>query len=721
MSHQCAGTTTAGRRCRHRVARPGTTCGQCIAPVTAATAVTVTHAPLIDVLRPAVRAAELRAALQEHAAHYYAGRPQIPDADYDQLFQELVELETAHPELVDIASPTQTVGTTRTPFAPVAHTTPMHSLHNVFDMDGLRTWYDRATRALGHPPVCSIEPKYDGLAVSLRYEQGQLVSAATRGDGHTGDDVTHTVSRIAGVPTRLVCDNPPDVVEVRGEAYMRRSTFDALNLQQTAGGDNTYANPRNAAAGALRLKDAHESAKRGLSFWAYQLVADDPTTPTGSHTDQMRWAQQCGLPVCDHTDRQTGFDAIANSVRTFEQRRRDLDFDCDGAVVKIDTLPDQNTLGADSRAPRWATAYKFPPEEVTTRLLDIEVSIGVGGQATPWARLEPVSVGGVTVSAATLHNADQVAAKDVRPGDTVIVRRAGEVIPEVVGTVVTARPDNSSPWQFPTRCPTCDTTLERRRSSVAWFCPNHQCAAQIKNRIAHFGSRDAMDIRGLGEQLAAQLVDAGLVNNAADIYQLNYETVAALDGQGETSAAKLRQSIENSKNSGLARVLYGLGIPEIGKGTAARLGRAFPDIATLQTAHTDDIAAVRDIGPVAAQSLRAWLDNSDNSAVIDRLAAAGVAMHGEQTVATSQTLAGETVVVTGKLASGGRDVARTAVAEHGGRPASSVTSRTTLLVAGDKPSASKIAKARALGIPVIDETEFGDRLSAAPPTQHPDK
>ena len=664
---------------------------------------------------PADRAAELRDALRSHSERYYAGNPEIPDADYDSLLQELQSIEAAHPELAVADSPTRTVGAAPdAAFAEVRHDPAMFSLHNAFSVEELAAWHGRMTRKLdGGSAVWCVEPKFDGAAISVRYENGKLVRAATRGDGKTGENVSHNARGIVDLPDTLIGNDVPAVVEVRGEVYMRHSSFEALNARQADAGNKAYVNPRNAAAGALRLKDAAESAARGLSFWCYQLaVTAGPERVFDSHYESMQWLKSLGLPVNEHIEQAGTLAEINDTVAGFETLRSSLDYDCDGCVVKFDSRAVQDRLGADSKAPRWAIAFKFPPEERTTELLDIEVSIGPGGQATPWARLDPVFVGGATVSAATLHNADQVAAKDVRPGDTVIVRRAGDVIPEVLGPVVSLRPQGSEPWQFPQVCPECSEPLGQRTGNVATFCFNHDCPAQVRGRIDHFGSRDGMDIEHLGEKTVRLFVEEGFVTDVADLYDIDYSAVEALDGYGASSAANLRASIEASKQRGFGRLLFSLRIPNVGRGTSSRLANAFGDMDALQAASEAEIAAVVDIGPLTASSIRGWLTDPANIDILDRLRAAGVQIHEERddNSDTPQTLDGMSVVVTGKLDGYDRDAAKKVVVAHGGKAASSVSSKTTVVVIGDNPGGSKVTKAETLGVPIIEEQEFEDLL-----------
>ena len=679
------------------------------------------------------RVRELQALLNHHSALYYGGKPEIPDADFDDLLNELKSLEADHPELVHPDSPTQRVGAPPdTAFAPVRHEPPMMSLHNALDIEELRAWNERVHRSLAaSTPVptgeqalptmegvgvgdFAVELKFDGLAISVRYENGVLVRAATRGDGRTGEDVTHSVRTIADVPIRLRGDAPA-VLEVRGEVILRLSTFERLNARQAERGEKAYINPRNAAAGSLRQKDARVTAERGLSFWCYQLGYAEGGPAFTSHMQTLEWLASLGLPVDEHAARLADLAAVEAHVVDFELRRHDLDYEFDGMVVKVDDLATQARLGVDAKAPRWAIAYKFPPEERTTKLLDIEVSIGPSGQATPFARLEPVFVGGVTVGTATLHNEDQVAAKDVRPGDTVIVRRAGEVIPEVVGPVLSERPEGSEPWSFPPGCPVCGEALQRAEGMSATLCVNYWCDRQIRGRIEHFVGRAAMDIEFLGERNIDRFVTEGLLGDVIGLYSLDFERIEQMEGFGQVSVNNLRRSIEASKQQPLARLLFALSIPEIGQVNAQVLAASFGDIDSILAAGEEALAEVEGFGPIIAASVRAWFDDPHNRRLIEGLRTAGLRMEAEQPAAAEgetlpQTLAGMSVVVSGALEGFSRDEAKQAIVARGGSSPGSVSTRTTALVVGADPGASKLRKAEASGVPVIDEAAFGELL-----------
>ena len=665
----------------------------------------------------AARIDELRALVDHHDQRYHVDdAPEIPDADYDALLAELRALEAEHPDLVTPDSPTQRAGAPgRSTFAEVAHRVPMRSLDNAFDVDELRAWTERVLRRLGDdaPPVAwACELKFDGLAVSLRYEDGVLVQAATRGDGRVGEDVTANVRTIDDVPDRLA-DGAPPVVEVRGEVYMGLTAFAELNAAQEQAGEKVYVNPRNTAAGSLRQKDAAVTATRDLSFWAYQLgeVVDGPEQ--ASHLGTLAWLDALGLPVDAHRARFDDVEDVVAHVAAVEAARHDLDYEIDGVVVKVDDLALQDELGFTARAPRWAIAYKLPPEERTTRLLEIEVSIGPGGQATPFARLEPVFVGGSTVAAATLHNADQVAAKDVRPGDVVVVRKAGDVIPEVLRHVPSERPDGSVSWTFPTECPACGSPLVRPEGEAATFCANHACPRQVRGRIEHFASRGAMDIEGFGEQRVDLFVSEGLLADVAGVFALDYDRIAAWDGFGETSVENLRRAVDAARDRPLGRLLFGLRIPHVGTTVADLLASAFGHLDRLQAATVEEIEAVEGLGPIIAASLHGWLREERNADLLDRLRAAGVCLEAPDAGEAGDVepvLAGLSIVVTGTLSAMSRDEAKAAIVARGGKSPGSVSAKTTALVAGEG-GGSKLAKAEDLGVPVLDEAAFDHLLA----------
>ncbi len=662
---------------------------------------------------PAERMAVLGEQVARHNKAYYEDdAPEIPDAAYDELVSELRLLEEAHPELVPADSPTTTVGgAPNQQFAPVEHRQRMMSLDNSFDADELVEWGNKLQRALDGQPVPHFvcELKFDGLAVSIRYEDGHLVQAATRGNGRVGEDVTHNVRTISDVPHELA-GSPPAVVEVRGEVYMSLADFDALNAAQVAAGEKTYVNPRNTAAGSLRQKDATITASRKLSFWSYQLGEVVGGPELTSHSGTFDYLRSLGFPVNDHSRVVETMDEVLAYIAEYEAKRHDLPYEVDGVVVKVDSLALQNTLGFTARAPRWATAYKLPPEEQTTKLLDIEVSIGAGGQATPFARLEPVFVGGSTVGTATLHNQDQVREKDVRPGDTVIVRKAGDVIPEVVGPVLSERPKGLPEWVFPTECPVCDTALIRPEGEARNRCPNYTCPQQIRGRIQHFVSRGAMDIEGFGESRVDLFVSEGMLTDVGDIYSLDFDRIGQMEGFGETSVTNLRTAIEASKEMPLGNMLFGLRIQHVGATVGELLAAGFGNLDALIAADTEQIAAIEGLGPIIADSVHDWFSDPAHLAVIEKLRAAGLNLEGPEVVDVAQTLEGLTVVVSGGLTDFSRDEVQTAIKSRGGKSPGSVSKKTTALVLGENPGASKVTKAEELGIPVLNEAQFVELL-----------
>ncbi len=685
------------------------------------------------VCRPdaAARVEELRAQIAYHDELYYGeNAPEVADADYDALVRELRDIEDRHPELVTSDSPTHRVaGAPRALFAPVRHLVPMMSLDNAMDVGELRTWADRigrvAPEALGADFVCEL--KIDGLAMSLTYEQGRFVRAGTRGDGVTGEDVTANLATVETVPERLTWPRDlgavPEVMEVRGEVYMPVSSFQDLNRRQLEGGLKTFANPRNSAAVSLRQKDAKVTAGRDLSMWAYQVGAMAGGPALARHHDALDLLRRCGLPVNPEIGLVHGIDEVFAFCTRWQEHRHDLDYEIDGVVVKVDDLELQRRLGATSHAPRWAVAFKFPPEERSTKLLDILVSIGRTGRATPFAMLEPVFVGGSTVGLATLHNEDQVRLKDVRPGDTVVVRKAGDVIPEVVGPVLSERPVRTKAWRFPTTCPSCGGPLVRLPGESDTFCTNLDCPQQRVQRIVHFASRGAMDIEGLGEKRVAQLVEAGLLADPGDVYSLDRDRLVSLERMAELSADNLLRAVVASRDRPLSRVLVALGIRHLGPTGARALARAFGSLDTLLRADLVTLAAVEGIGPVIADSVAEFLASPANKEVVGKLRAAGLAL-SEPTAVSSvpempeggaelvQTLAGKSVVVTGTLAGYTREEAEEAIVARDGKSPGSVSAKTFAVVVGSEPGAAKLRKAEELGIPILDGDAFDQLLES---------
>ncbi len=666
----------------------------------------------------AARVEALRAELRYHNERYYSlDEPEIPDADYDELFRELKALEEAHPELRDASSPTALVsGTPTSNFGSVRHAKPMQSLDNALNDDELVAWVGRCEKGLPDRELTyAYEPKVDGLAMSLTYVNGILTQGATRGDGVTGEDVTANILTIASIPQTLDprAGVPPQVVEVRGEVYMASVDFAALNVRQAAAQEKTFVNPRNAAAGSLRQKDPKITATRPLNFLAYQLGASEGVEPESSwnpatQSGVLRLLKTAGFEVSAEAGIASSVDELVAACAWFEEHRHTLPYEVDGAVVKLDDLSLHAVLGSTSRAPRWAIAKKFPPEEKQTVLVDIEISVGRTGRVTPFAVLEPVFVGGTTVQMATLHNEDHVAARDVRPGDLVIVRKAGDVIPEVVGPAAgqANRPGRSAPWKFPSVCPSCSTALVRIPGENVTQCPNWDCVAQTVQRIAYFASRAAMDIEGLGEQRVAQLVAAGLVSDVADLYALKNTDFHGIEGMGPVSAAKLVDAIEASRSQSMQRVLVGLGIHEVGPANARVVIRAFPSLQLLLGAESEQLAALDGIGPKTAARVVTFMNDERNVALIERLMKFDVGIAESSTSQLPQTLLGKAVVVTGAVDGFTRQEVEAAVLARGGTSPGSVSKKTFCVVAGASPGASKLSKAETLGLPVLPASAF---------------
>ena len=664
------------------------------------------------------RADELRAELDEHNYRYFVlDEPSVADAEFDALMRELRDLEAAHPDLVTPDSPTQRPGGAPvTTFAAVTHDAPMLSLDNAFDRSELDAWSERVAKLVPDPIRFVGEPKLDGLAMSLLYVDGRLVRGATRGDGVTGEDVTANVLTIGAIPRRLSGTDLPPRMEIRGEVFMPLEAFAALNRRQGEAGERLFANPRNAAAGSLRQKDPRVTATRALSFFVYQVEVSGGSAPGSTHHETLAWLADRGLPVNSHIEQLPDIGAVADFCSRIEAQRHSLGYEIDGVVVKVDDLGQRAEMGHTSKAPRWAIAYKFPPEEKTTVLQNIMVSIGRTGRATPFAVLEPVFVGGSTVGLATLHNQDEVARKDVRPGDTVVVRKAGDVIPEVVGPVVAKRPKRTKRWAFPTTCPSCGGPLVRLDGKSDHHCVNVDCEAQRVARIVYFAGRGAMDIEGLGEERVRQFVDAGLLLDPGDVYGLTVERLLPLERMAQRSAENLVAAIEESKQRGLARVLAGLGVRHFGPTAAQAAARAFGDLDRLQTASEEELTAVDGIGPVIAQSVRAFFDTDHNHRVLDKLRAAGVdltAPMATPSAAVDGPLAGSTFVLTGTLDALTRDEAQAAIEARGGKVTSSVSKKTSYVVAGASPG-SKLGKAEELGVRVIDGAELARLLVDGP-------
>jgi DNA ligase (NAD+) len=665
--------------------------------------------------KAARRVAELRRAIEEHNYRYYVlDDPAIPDAEYDALFRELRALEDAHPELVSGDSPTQRVGAApAAAFAEVPHRIPMLSLDNAFDEDEVRDFDRRVSERLGHGDVgYAAELKLDGLAVSILYEHGVLSRAATRGDGATGEDVTANMRTIRNVPLRLRMERAPALLEVRGEVILRKADFERLNREQSEAGQRTFANPRNAAAGSLRQLDARVTARRPLSFLAYGIGASSEGAPCRSQSRLPEWLRKHGVPVSPLGQRVTGAEGCVDYYRRIAAQRARLPFDIDGVVFKVDALDEQEALGYVTRAPRWAVAAKFPPEEARTRVLGIEVQVGRTGALTPVARLEPVFVGGVTVTNATLHNEDEVLRKDVRVGDTVTVRRAGDVIPEVTGVITSLRPRGAHRFVMPTSCPECGSPVERPEGEAVARCTGGlHCPAQVIQAILHFAGRRAMNIDKLGEKIVERLFERGLVKNVSDIYALDVETLAEIDRMGEKSARNLVDAIAGSRNTRLDRFLFALGIRDVGEATAHALAVHFGDLDPIMKASEEALQQVPDVGPVVAAHIRTFMQDPRNRAIIDELRTRrGVTWPRLAPASRSGNLQGTTFVLTGTLESMTRDEARDRLQAHGAKVAGSVSKRTDYVVAGADPG-SKLDQARKLGIRIVDEQSFLKLLS----------
>src|SRR4051812_45516883 len=656
---------------------------------------------------PAAQLAQLREEIAYHNERYHQlDDPTISDAEYDALVVRLRELEAKHPDLVTPDSPTQLVGAAPSSlFAPVRHSVPMMSLDNAFSVEELQAWGDRLARNVGGDTRFVCELKIDGIAMSIRYEKGAYVLAATRGDGRVGEDVTENVRTLKDLPKTLD-KGAPDVLEVRGEVYMPIAAFTALNERQAELGGRLFANPRNSSAGSLRQKDPSITASRELSVWTYQLGAIEGGPAFRTHTETLAFLKKLGLPVNPEITTVDSLQDVYDFVAHWQQHRHDLPYEIDGIVIKVDDLRTRDELGSTSKAPRWAIAYKFPPEERTTKLLDINVSIGRTGKATPFAVLEPVFVGGSTVGVATLHNQDQVKAKDVRPGDTVIVRKAGDVIPEVVKPVLEDRRRGLKEWTFPTVCPVCAQPLKRTEGESDTFCLNVDCPAQQLARIEHFASRGAMDIEGLGERTVGQLIEAGLVHDPADIYDLTAEQLLTLEGFASISAQKLLDAIEGSKSRPLGNLLFGLNIRHIGSTMANVLARAFGSLDAILEADEDTIATTEGVGLVIASSVKQWTSIDANRRLVERLRTAGVDLGRVDLPTQPQNLVGISIVVTGTLEGFSRDGAEEAITERGGKSPGSVSKKTTAVVVGEGPGAAKLTKAEELGIPILDEAGF---------------
>lgn len=667
--------------------------------------------------------AQLRRALHEHAHRYYVeDAPTIPDAEYDRMFQDLQAIEAQHPELITPDSPTQRVGgRALEQFASVRHAVPMLSIRTETDTEasGARNFDTRVRRELGlHESAPAVEyvaePKFDGLAMNLRYESGVLVQAATRGDGEVGEDVTQNVRTIGQIPLRLPAD-APSILEVRGEVYMRRDDFETLNQNQRERGQKTFVNPRNAAAGAVRQLDPAIAAQRPLSFFAYGLGEVTPEQAGGpafgTHYELLQTLKIWGFPVSALVGIAQGATKLVAHYESIARQRDALPFDIDGVVYKVNSLALQRRMGFVTREPRWAVAHKFPAQEQFTTVLDIDVQVGRTGKLTPVAKLAPVFVGGVTVTNATLHNEDEARRKDVRVGDTVIVRRAGDVIPEVVSVLLDKRQPGATEFTMPRQCPVCGSAAVREEGEVDYRCTGGLfCSAQRKQAILHFAQRRAVEVEGLGEKLVDQLVDGHVIRILPDLYRLGLTALASLDRMADKSAQNILQALEKSKQTTLPRFLFGLGIRHVGEATAKELARHFGQLDAIMDAPLEQLLQVNDIGPIVAKSLRTFFDQPHNREVVEQLRACGVTwQEGPPAPVTPTPLTGKTFVITGALPSMSRDEAKDLIEAAGGKVAGSVSKKTTFVVAGAE-AGSKLTKAQELGVAVLDEAGLKELL-----------
>ncbi len=676
------------------------------------------------------RAAHLRDTLNQHNERYFThDSPDVSDAEYDELKRELIALEAKHPSLIALDSPTAQIGApTLTTFDPVTHRAPMTSLDNAMDIDELRAWGERAAKGLDNaqPMQLICELKIDGLAMSIRYENGILVQAATRGDGKVGEDVTENIKTISVIPKQLVApkgSSVPQVLEVRGEVYMPINAFQQFKadkereneqrIKQGKKPEAVPANPRNAGAGSLRQKDPSVTKSRNLAFFAYQLGETQGMPALTSHHDTLNYLKQLGFPINPEHKLVNTLEQAEAFCASAEANRHNLDYEIDGAVVKLDDLAQREQLGFTSRAPRWAIAFKFAPEERNTILNDIQVSIGRTGRATPFAVLQPVVVAGSTVGMATLHNREQVQLKDVRPGDTVVVRKAGDVIPEVVGPVLDKRPKNSKPWKFPDTCP-CDlkSILVQIEGESDTRCVEPSCPFQRDQRIIHFASRGGMDIEGLGEKTVFALSDLQLIQDVGDLYSLTQEQLLQIEGFGELSATNLLQALEKSKSKPLPKLLTALGIKHLGPAASESLAKTFGNLDNIVTATEEQLSTIDGVGPSIAQSIINWCNQKQNKSIIAKLKKAGVEFGNVQVSQLAQTLLGKAIVVTGSVEGFTREEAEAAIKDRGGKSPGSVSAKTYCVVVGSDPGASKVTKANELKIPIIDAAKFQQLLDS---------
>jgi DNA ligase (NAD+) len=661
-------------------------------------------------MTPATRIQQLRDEIRRHEELYYVhAAPAISDAEFDALMRELQRLEAAHPELVTPDSPTQRVGGRPVDaFARVEHLVPMLSLDNAYNEEELRAFDDRVRRGLSTPdPVTYVaELKIDGLSIALTYDDGRLVRGATGGNGAVGEDVTQNVRTVRAIPLRLR-GGPNQRIEIRGEVYLSRRAFEKINKEQEDAGEPLYANARNTAAGTMRNLDPSLVAKRALHAWTYQVVWPDGSAATASHAGMLEQLKQWGAPVEPHWRTCRGIDEVVAFCEEWRDRRGSLTFETDGVVVKVNDRALRDRLGYTSKFPRWATAFKFPAERKVALLHRIDINIGRTGAATPFAILEPTVVAGSTISMATLHNPDDIVRKDIRPGEMVIIEKAGDVIPRVVGPAAPQASSRPAPWVMPTSCPVCGSELRKPEDEAVWRCENSSCPSKLRRGLEHFASRGAMNIEGLGESLIAQLCDKEIVRSLADVYGLDEPTLVDLERMGKRSAANLLSEIEKSKSNPVWRLLYGLGIRHVGERGAQVLADHFGSIDDIAAASAGELERAREIGPVLAASVRSWFDEPANRELIEAFRRAGVTVQGKRKAAPAgpQPLAGKTVVLTGTLGAMTREEAEARIEGLGGKVTGSVSKKTSYVVVGTD-AGSKLDKARALGVPTLDEAEF---------------
>jgi DNA ligase (NAD+) len=662
---------------------------------------------------PAHRAAELRRLIDHHNYLYYVNaKPEISDREFDRLLEELKELEAQHPELVTPDSPTQRVGGQPVEgFATVAHRVPMLSIDNTYNADDLREFDKRVRKPLrGEPIQYIVELKIDGVAISLTYEDGVFTVGATRGDGQRGDDVTHNLKTIRRLPLRLHTEKPPKLFEVRGEVYMNRAELARINKERVAQGEEPFANPRNLTAGTLKMLDPRIAAERNLCLFSYALGALQGVT-VKTHLEALELLRHYGFPVNPHIQACATIEEVIAYIQTWDQRRHELPYETDGMVIKVNDYDQQRRLGATSKAPRWVVAYKFAAEQALTKLLRIEVQVGKTGKLTPVAHLEPVRLAGTTVSRASLHNADQIAKKDIRIGDMVVVEKAAEIIPYVVRSEAAARTGNEKVFHFPSKCPVCGGPVQREADEADYYCLGVDCPAQLKERLRSYGRRKAMDIEGLGDVIVDQLVDTELVRTIPDLYRLTLEQVIELERMGKKSAQNLLEGIEASKARGLGRVLTGLGIRHVGDHVAEVLARAFPSIDSLLAASEERLAQTSEIGPERAESVYKFLHSPAGQKTVQDLRDLGVKLAEDiprPAASGGPDLTGKTFVVTGTLQRYKREEIEDLIKTLGGKATGSVSKKTDYVVAGEE-AGSKLTKARELGVKVLTESEF-DRL-----------